>query len=105
MNQFTASGGKCFTSICYSADGRCLLAGGSTKNVCIYDLGQRVLLKRFCISNNRSLDGVLAKLNSKDMTEAGPMSQIADDSGYSFDNPFLWSLPATRSLALPPPHF
>ena len=42
-----------------------------------------MLLKRFCISNNRSLDGVLAKLNSKDMTDAGPLSQIVDDdSGY-----------------------
>jgi len=29
---------------------------------------------------------VLAKLNSKDMTEAGPMSQIADDSGSDIED-------------------
>ncbi len=27
----TAAGTKCFTSLCYTADGACLLAGGSSK--------------------------------------------------------------------------
>jgi len=71
---------KCYTSICYSADGNCLLAGGATKYVCIYELGQHVLLKRFCISSNRSLDGVIHMLNSKDLTDAGPASALAIDS-------------------------
>ena len=71
---------KCFTSVCYSADGSCLLAGGNTKYVCIYELGQQVLLNRFCISENRSMDGTLSMLNSKDMTEAGPLALIDDDS-------------------------
>jgi periodic tryptophan protein 2 len=71
---------KCYTSICYSADGSCLLAGGATKYVCIYELGQHVLLKRFCISSNRSLDGVAHMLNSKNMTDAGPVSLLDVDS-------------------------
>lgn len=71
---------KCYTSICYSADGTCLLAGGATKYVCIYELGQRVLLKRFCISSNRSLDGIEHMLNSKHLTPAGPASAMAVDS-------------------------
>lgn len=29
---------KAFTSICYTADGQCLLAGGASKYVCIYDV-------------------------------------------------------------------
>lgn len=76
--------GRCFTSICYSADGTCLLAGGATQYVCIYELGQRVLLKRFCISSNRSLDGVLHRLNSKKMGEAGSLDAI--DMGAGSDD-------------------
>ena len=48
-----------FTSIVYSADGTCLLAGGNSKYVCIYEISQQILLKKFQISFNRSLDGVL----------------------------------------------
>lgn len=120
-----SASGKCFTSICYTADGTCLLAGGNSKYgrsvggglddpngmvfavlhslfvhhspcylalfllfslclsffdifislfqwaVCIYQLAQRVLLKRFCVSHNQSLDGILSKLNSRNMTEVG----------------------------------
>ena len=63
-----SAAGKCFSSICYTADGSCLLAGGSSKFVCIYELGQKVLLKQFCISSNLSLDGTQFFLNSKNMT-------------------------------------
>ena len=48
-----------FTSICYSADGSCILAGGNSKYVCIYEVSQQVLLKKFQVTHNRSLDGVL----------------------------------------------
>jgi len=48
-----------FTSVCYSADGSCVLAGGNSKFVCIYEVSQQVLLKKFQVSYNRSLDGVL----------------------------------------------
>lgn len=40
----------------------------------------QVLLRRFQISHNLSLDGVLDFLNSKKMTEAGPMDLIDDDN-------------------------
>lgn len=40
----------------------------------------QVLLRRFQISQNLSLDGVLDFLNSKKMTEAGPMDLIDDDN-------------------------
>jgi periodic tryptophan protein 2 len=48
-----------FTSICYSADGSCVLAGGNSKYVCIYEVSQQILLKKFQVTFNRSLDGVL----------------------------------------------
>ena len=78
-----AESGCCFNSVCYTADGSCLIAGGKSKFVCIYELSQRMLLKRFQISYNRSMDGVLSQLNSKNMTEAGPMDSldvVANDS-------------------------
>ncbi|CAI9753650.1 unnamed protein product [Fraxinus pennsylvanica] len=70
---------KCFTTLCYSADGSYILAGGSSKYICMYDVADQVLLRRFQITHNLSLDGVLDFLNSKNMTEAGPMDLIDDD--------------------------
>lgn len=40
----------------------------------------QVLLRRFQITLNLSLDGVLDFLNSKNMTEAGPLNLIDDDN-------------------------
>jgi periodic tryptophan protein 2 len=53
-----------FTSICYSADGMYLLAGGNSKYVCIYEISQQILVKKFQMSYNRSLDGVLDEVRS-----------------------------------------
>ncbi|XP_044487276.1 periodic tryptophan protein 2 [Mangifera indica] len=75
-----SSSGKCFTTLCYSADGSYILAGGSSKYICMYDVADQVLLRRFQITYNLSLDGVLDFLNSKNMTEAGPLDLIDDDN-------------------------
>lgn len=40
----------------------------------------QVLLRRFQITHNLSLDGVLDVLNSKNMTESGPLNLIDDDN-------------------------
>lgn len=48
-----------FTTVCYSADGSCVLAGGNSKYVCIYAVAQQMLLRKFQVTFNRSLDGVL----------------------------------------------
>lgn len=74
-----SSSGKCFTSLCYSADGSYIIAAGKSKYICMYDVEEQVLLRRFQISSNLSLDGVLDFLNSKDMTDAGPMGLIDDE--------------------------
>lgn len=81
-----ATHSTCFTSLCYSADGTCVLAGGNSKFVCIYELSQRILLKKFVVSNNLSLDGILNKLNSRHMTEMGSMNNVDDvDSDEELD--------------------
>lgn len=37
-----SSAGKCFTTLCYSADGSYILAGGSSKYICMYDVDDQV---------------------------------------------------------------
>jgi len=75
----TMEAGKCFTTLCYSADGSCILAGGKSKFISIFHIEQQILLRKFEISKNRSLDGMQEMLNSRNMTEAGPLSLIEDD--------------------------
>ncbi|XP_050232821.1 periodic tryptophan protein 2 [Mercurialis annua] len=74
-----STAGKCFTTLCYSADGSYILAGGSSKYICMYDVADQILLRRFQITHNLSLDGVLDFLNSKNMTDAGPLDLVDDD--------------------------
>lgn len=71
-----ATHSTCFNSICYSADGLCVLAGGNSKFVCIYEVSQKILLKKFVTSSNQSLDGLNNFLNSKYMTEAGNIKSL-----------------------------
>ncbi|KAJ8755908.1 hypothetical protein K2173_024453 [Erythroxylum novogranatense] len=74
-----STAGKCFTTLCYSADGSYILAGGNSKFICMYDVADQVMLRRFQITHNLSLDGVLDFLNSKRMTDAGPLDLIDDE--------------------------
>lgn len=75
-----STSGKYFTTLCYSADGSYILAGGNSKFICMYDIAEQVLLRRFQVTHNLSLDGVLDILNSKNMTEAGPLDLIDDNN-------------------------
>ncbi|XP_074574086.1 periodic tryptophan protein 2 [Curcuma longa] len=75
-----STSGKYFTTICYSADGSYIFAGGNSKYICLYDVADKVLLRRFQLTRNLSLDGVLDFLNSKKMTDAGPLDLIDDDN-------------------------
>lgn len=55
----------------------------------MYEITRQLLVKKFTISSNRSLDGVLEYLNSANMTEAGPMDLLEynddsdDDDGFT----------------------
>lgn len=70
--------GAAFTSICYSADGSCILAGGNANYVCLYDVRERVLLKRWKLSLNVALDGTQDRLDSRQVTDAGHIDLIND---------------------------
>ena len=49
---------RAFNTVCYSADGKCVLAAGRSKNVCIYSVTDQILMKKFEISCNMSFDGM-----------------------------------------------
>ncbi|KAJ1450075.1 quinon protein alcohol dehydrogenase-like superfamily [Pelagophyceae sp. CCMP2097] len=42
-----------FDSLAYSADGRCVLAGGRSRFVCVYAVQHKVLVKKFRVSHHR----------------------------------------------------
>ncbi|KAI0346477.1 WD40 repeat-like protein [Trametopsis cervina] len=78
------SSGKSFNSLTYSADGQCLLAGGNSKYVVIYEVRDGVMVKKFQISQNLSLDGTEEFLDSRRVTEAGNLD-LVDDRGDESD--------------------
>jgi periodic tryptophan protein 2 len=72
---------KYFNSVTYTADGSCVIAGGSSKYVCIYSRQEGVLVKKFQISENLSMDGTQEFLDSRKLTQAGAgMDDIEDES-------------------------
>ncbi|KAF8483850.1 WD repeat protein [Russula ochroleuca] len=75
---------KAFTSVAWNADGSCVLAGGNSKHVVLYDAREGVLIRRWQISENLSLDGTEEFLDSRRMTEGGNIDLI-DDRGEDSD--------------------
>ncbi|CUS23360.1 LAQU0S09e03004g1_1 [Lachancea quebecensis] len=85
-DRFTAKNSarsKYFTTIDYSFDGLSIVAGGNNNSICLYDIPNSVLLKRFIVSRNMSLNGTQQFLNSKKMTEAGSLDLIDRDAENS----------------------
>ncbi|KIK99184.1 hypothetical protein PAXRUDRAFT_823013 [Paxillus rubicundulus Ve08.2h10] len=78
---------KAFTSMAYTADGTCILAGGNSKYVVLYDVreGEGALVKKFQISENLSLDGTEEFLDSRKVNSAGINRDVIDDRGDASD--------------------
>ena len=55
----TSTKNKHFTAVDLSPNGEFVIGGGNSKNICLYDLRNKVMLRRFAVTQNRSLDGVL----------------------------------------------
>jgi periodic tryptophan protein 2 len=89
---------KYFTTVCYTSDGEGVLAGGNSKYVCLYAVTNKFLLKKFEITRNLSLDGVLDILNSKALTEAGRL-ELLDLLDHDDDEIFTQN--QTKALKLP----
>ncbi|KAG0678652.1 U3 snoRNP protein [Pichia californica] len=86
-DEFTSANskrGKHFTTIAYSFDGLTLIAAGNNNSICMYDLPNEVLLKRFKVSLNMQLNGTLEFLNSKNIVD-GNAVDLVDRSGELSD--------------------
>ncbi|KAI8141777.1 WD40 repeat-like protein [Fennellomyces sp. T-0311] len=92
-----ASSGKCFNSVCYTADGSSIIGGGNSKYICIYDIQTKVLIKKFQISQNLSLDGTQEQLNSKHMTEFGSKELMDVDDASDVEDRLDHTLPGAQS--------
>lgn len=93
-----SASGKYFTSIAYTADGSCLIAGGNSNHICLYDVREGVLLKRWELSQNLSLEGTQDFLDSRKLTEAGPQEGIDERGDLSdLEDRIEMSLPGARS--------
>lgn len=78
------AGTKSFNTVTYSGDGTVIIAGGNSKYICLYSVETAVLLKKFTVSVNLSLDGTQEFLNSRLLTEAGPAG-LLDEQGEASD--------------------
>ncbi|EDW09717.1 periodic tryptophan protein 2 homolog [Drosophila mojavensis] len=65
-----------FSTIEYSADGECILAAGKSANICIYHVRGAMLLKKFEITQNHSLDGLNEFISRKHLSEFGNMALV-----------------------------
>ncbi|XP_042724036.1 periodic tryptophan protein 2 homolog [Lagopus leucura] len=95
--------GKSFTTLCYSADGQSILAGGLSKFVCIYNVKEQILMKKFEISCNLSLDAMEEYLDRRKMTEFGSMALI--DEGTGDEDGVAIPLPGVKTGDMSSRHF
>ena len=58
---------KHLNTICYNLSGNLLICGGNSQYVLIYDMVYQILIKKFELTHNRSLNGLLYKLNSSNV--------------------------------------
>ncbi|KAF5314620.1 hypothetical protein D9611_007160 [Ephemerocybe angulata] len=97
-----SSSGKAYTSLAYTADGKCVLAGGNSKYVVLYDVreGEGIMLKKFQISQNLSLEGTEEFLDSRKVNDDGINTDlINDDEGSDLEDRLDTSLPGARKGA------
>ncbi|XP_032889372.1 periodic tryptophan protein 2 homolog [Amblyraja radiata] len=72
---------RAYSTLCYSADGGWVLAGGQSRYVCIYNVKEQILVKSFEISCNLSLDAMEEFLDRRKMTEFGSVALIDEGAG------------------------
>ncbi|CAI5445765.1 unnamed protein product [Caenorhabditis angaria] len=96
-----ATKSKTFTCFQFSPDGNLLLIGGESNNFGIYSVPDRLLLKKFQITENRSLDGVVLDFNRRNFTEFGNMNLVdTSDEEEEDNNKMTIKLPGTKNFDL-----
>lgn len=55
----------------------------------IYEIKHRILLKKYVLSNNRSLDGILYKLNNKNIVDNVNLNEIDQFTDSEYEERFF----------------
>ena len=76
---------KHMNSVAVSPNGEFVIGGGNAKHICLYDLRYKLLMRRFAVTQNRSLDGVLHQLNSKHVKDGMVDHELDIDSDLEED--------------------
>jgi periodic tryptophan protein 2 len=71
---------KHFTTVAYTPDGQCVLAAGLSKFACVYAVASGALVKKFQLSYNRSLEGVVDNVRSDQYADGVPLAALGGDS-------------------------
>uniref|UniRef100_A0A0K0DF84 WD_REPEATS_REGION domain-containing protein n=1 Tax=Angiostrongylus cantonensis TaxID=6313 RepID=A0A0K0DF84_ANGCA len=96
-----AAQNKSFTCMQFSPDSALLLLGGDSNNFCLYSVRDRILVKKFKITENRSLDGVVLDINRRNFTEFGNMALCdTSDSETEPDGKRAIRLPGSKHFDL-----
>ena len=77
---------RCFTCVMYTADGSCVIAAGRSKYVCLYSVRVKVLVKKYQLSFNRSLDGIVDVTNSRDVVDGIHIDTVQGGGGVGGDS-------------------
>ena len=67
---------KHFTTVAYTPDGQCVLAAGLSKYACVYAVASGALVKKFQLSYNRSLEGVVDNVRSDQYADGVPLAAL-----------------------------
>eukprot|EP00667_Euglena_gracilis_P001596 EG_transcript_1595 len=88
----TQTAGRYVDTAAYSANDMALLVAGYTKWICMYDTAHRLLLRRWQLSSNLSLDGIREFYDYRATTEAGnkkliDAQEVTDTDGLIIELP------------------
>ena len=96
---------KYLNSINYNLPGNLLICGGNSQYVLIYDMQYQILIKKFVLTHNRSLNGLLYKLNSK--YDNNRTLLLQENNGFDSEDELEYNkkekdiLPGSKSALIP----
>ncbi len=101
-----SSRNKYLNCICYNLSGNLLICGGNSQYVLIYDMVYQILIKKFVLTHNRSLNGILYKLNSKNYKDTDNIllnleDEIDSEDELEIKNKIRNQLPGTKDNIIP----
>ncbi|KRZ32401.1 Periodic tryptophan protein 2 -like protein [Trichinella pseudospiralis] len=86
-----------YTTLCFSPDGQFIFAAGKSPFVCIYHLKQQLIMKKFKITSNQSIDYVDDYLDKRKLSEFGNLALVdMGDDDMNLENCGKINLPGCR---------